>query len=527
VVKDRSGQVVSGLKPNDFSVSVDNKLQVVAQFEEVRNQRPALIQKPTVKPGHYSNAGLPTSSPIGLTIILLDLVNTPFEHQVRARSQLIKFLTKSLLPEQFVTILALTASGLRQIHDFTNNNDALISALLQTQSELNRATITESQTTSSLQNPELGSRDSGAALGGLVEQEYKNFMVASQRQLTMEAMVQVAEAFKAIPGRKNLVWTTAGFPFYLYDSSALAEITFGTSADYESVWRQLNDANISVYPIDVRGVFDPLWEAQFSPAHAVYSAAGADAAKFSFWSSRDTMRNFADATGGKACLGQNEMSRCYADTLDDARDYYLVSFYLPPEMRTEGWHKLKVKVNGSYEVRARQGFTVGKQNGIPSSDLEVVEALRSPLENAGLHFSLELGQPHPLNEMRKVLSAPDFRNKPKSKLRGARFAVATVPFKITIARNSVVIDPQQQNKFAVRVDAAAVTENNEVLALFSKMVDGNLTPDGLKKFANIEFTFADSVALPAGRLRVRFAVQDAIGGNLGTLEAPIEIAGKK
>jgi hypothetical protein len=237
------------------------------------------------------------------------------------------------------------------------------------------------------------------------------------------------------------------------------------------------------------------------------------------------MRSFAEATGGKACLGQNEMWRCYADTINDTDDYYLVYFYLPSAMRTGGWHKLKVKVNGHYDVRARQGFTVGNREHEPHSDLDVIEALRSPIENIGLQFSLELGEARPFNETRKTLSVSGAKKKKPP--RSPRYPVAAVPFKITIARNSLMFNGQQDNKVAVRVDAAAVTEKNEVLAVFSKMLDFNVTAEGLKKFSALEFTFSDSVFLPAGKLRVRFAVQDQVGRKLGTVEAPIEITEKK
>lgn len=284
----------------------------------------------------------------------------------------------------------------------------------------------------------------------------------------------------------------------------------------------MNDANISVYPVDVRGVFDPLWDTQFSPANATFDQAGAEAAMFDNWSTRSTMRNFADATGGNACLGQNEMPKCYADTLDDASDYYMVNFYLAPELRSEGWHKLKVKVNGNYEVRARRGFTVSKSEGRLSPDLEIVEALRSPIENNGLPFSLELGEPHPFHETRKTLSLPEEKKKKKSKALVERVPVAVVPFKITVAKNTLGIDTN--HKFALRIDAAVVTEKKEILSVFSKLAEANLTPEGLQKFAQLEFIFTDSIYVPPGTSRVRFALLDTVGNRLGTLEAPLLVS---
>lgn len=525
VVKDRSRHVVSGLRATDFSIAVDDKPQVVAQFEEVHQHGQAAITKPTLRPGEYSNARLTSENPIGLTIIMLDLINTPFEHQVRARDQLIKFLTRSLQPEQYLSILALTSTGLRKLHDLTNNNEELIEALRGTRSEVNRASSAESekQLPTSAADGGFGPSTLGSELRQVVEQEFRDFMMTNQRQLTMEAMVQIAQAYKSIPGRKNLIWTTAGFPFYLHDSKSFAGFVYGTANDYESVWRQLNDANISVYPVDVRGVFDPLWDAEYAPFNTTFDRAAGEDAMYDYWSTRSTMRNFAEATGGNACLGNNDMPTCYADTLDDAGDYYMVNFYLAPELRTEGWHKLKVKVNGNYEVRARKGFTVSKGEGQSSANLEIVEALRSPIENNGLPFSLVLGQPSPYHESRNVITVSEGKKKKKLPVQEDRIAVAVVPFKITVVKNTIGVDLDHQNKFGLRIDAAVVTDKKEILSVFSKLAEGSLTPEGLEKFSGLEFTFADSIFVPPGTLRVRFALLDTVGHRLGTLEAPLVI----
>ena len=476
-----------------------------------------------LKPGEYSNARV-AKEPIGMTIIMLDLVNTPFVEQARARDQLIKLLARNFHPNQYVSLLALTSSGLRQIHEFTNNSDELLEAARSTQSEVNPATSTESEKhlSTNVASDALGPSILGDQLHDLVDQEFREFRMTNQRQLTLEAMVQVAQAYKATPGRKNLVWTTAGFPFYLYDPKSFATFTYGRFQDYESVWRRLNDANISVYPVDVRGVFDPLWDAQYSPINATFEQPGAQAALFDSWSTRNTMRNFADATGGNACIGNNDMASCYADVVDDANDYYLVNFYLAPELRTEGWHELKVKVNGNYHVRARRGFTISKVAVQPNPDLEVVEALRSPIENDGLPFTVELGQPSPFTPPRNILNASSVKK--KRAVRQDRVAAAVVPFKITVGKNALTVDTDHQNRLKLRIEAALITDHREILSSFSKVVEFNLSPKGLQTFSNLEFTYADSLYAPSGTLRVRFALLDMVGNALGTVEAPLRIS---
>ena len=92
VVKNHKGHVAPGLKQSDFSLSVDGKPQAITHFEEVQSHGPAVLRKPEPKTGEYSNVGLSSSRPVGLTVILLDLVNTPYEYQSLARTQLIGYL---------------------------------------------------------------------------------------------------------------------------------------------------------------------------------------------------------------------------------------------------------------------------------------------------------------------------------------------------------------------------------------------------------------------------------------------------
>jgi len=81
--------------------------------------------------------------------------------------------------------------------------------------------------------------------------------------LTLQSMEQVAQAFAGYPGRKTLVWASAGFPFALNEETmALKEglAPVDTPANmqplYEKTWAALNRAQISVYPVDVHGLGD-------------------------------------------------------------------------------------------------------------------------------------------------------------------------------------------------------------------------------------------------------------------------------
>lgn len=82
---------------------------------------------------------------------------------------------------------------------------------------------------------------------------------------------------RGIPGRKNLIWVTAGFPLLLGRQSFTPE--------FESAVRELNTAAVSVYPVDARGLLALAGGRLSSDASAM-------------------MRQLAQRTGGRAFEGR-------------------------------------------------------------------------------------------------------------------------------------------------------------------------------------------------------------------------------
>lgn len=68
---------------------------------------------------------------------------------------------------------------------------------------------------------------------------------------TLLGMRQLAHALEAVPGRKSLVWASAGFPFTIDDPQSFARQGDDLQAGYQGVWRALNSANVAVYPVDL------------------------------------------------------------------------------------------------------------------------------------------------------------------------------------------------------------------------------------------------------------------------------------
>src|SRR5580658_10972940 len=90
LVTDKSGNHISGLKKEDFTVLENGAPQKIATFEEITSDAHRL-SRPT-NPNEFSNSVAGGSSNRRITVIVLDFINSRFADQVYARQDLLKYL---------------------------------------------------------------------------------------------------------------------------------------------------------------------------------------------------------------------------------------------------------------------------------------------------------------------------------------------------------------------------------------------------------------------------------------------------
>ncbi len=86
--------------------------------------------------------------------------------------------------------------------------------------------------------------------------EQATFKVDERVHLTLEAMEELSRYLAGIPGRKNVVWFSGGFPLNLFPDTDLQD-SFVTGRKYErQVQRMdalLSSAQVAIYPVDSGG----------------------------------------------------------------------------------------------------------------------------------------------------------------------------------------------------------------------------------------------------------------------------------
>ena len=504
VVTDKSGTHLQNLKKEDFVVLEDGKEQKVATFEEILTPAGPL-PRTSPQPNQFSNVVPGESSPTRLVMIVLDMINTPFEDQAYSKKQLLKYLGETLDSSQPISLMVITRSGLKVIHDFTTDPQVLIAALKKIQGQ--RQLVEEASQEAIPQGGDQLSQE----ISSLMEFQHQSeqAMESFQRRVaiidTLEAMQQIAQSAAGLPGRKALIWASAGFPFSINDTTMV--LTEGPRLDsladvlplYEKTWKALNQSQIAVYPVDVRGLVNPGFvNSQIrNPRSDYYSRAQ--------WQHLDTLGTFqvfAQATGGRAFYNTNDLSTAFRKAAEDNASYYILGYYLDRTGKKTGWHKLGVKVNHEkVQIRARSGFFLTP----PETELNEKTALQLALNSRLAYTAIPITA-----RWQEVQPAAEGKKK--------------VLFLLILPKNSAEIDEADNNHMSLEFAVLARTGAGTAADENSRTVEGHLKADSVKKIRESGLDYHGALTIPPGEYTVHFAVQDRIGGRIGSVIAPLKVA---
>lgn len=510
VVVRKHGAHVQGLTKDSFRVEQDGKPQEIAVLEEVGDAAPVAAEPPApASPDLITNYSVVDQHPRRVLIVVLDMVNTPHRNQKRAKDALIKFLATSVPKDEPVALLAFGRAGLTQLHSFTTDTGVLVAALQKCQARLGVADtlatpIEESGIADTLESQETQRLTQWVQDSLAIE---NSFMYKNAISLTLAAMQQVAGAFSGVPGRKALLWATDGFPFLLQDPLSLTGVSTEMLEQYQSTWRLLSAADIAVYPIGLEGLVPDLaFDASRKslPISARRPSLNRSIPYDPQRQRQDTMRSFADNTGGRAYLNNNDALNGFKEAALDSHSYYLLGYYLRGETKA-GWHKLKVHVNSPHsDVRAREGFFFANQADLPKlKRKEFVIALGSPIDYTGIHFALKLDP------------IPDPDPSAPAKKR-------SVTMKLMVPMNGITIS-QSDNAFDLDLAAVALRKDGEAAGDAGGTLHATVKPDSLQKLLKTGIVLKAAVQVPPGEYDLRVGVRDNANGSIGTLRTHITV----
>jgi VWFA-related protein len=507
--------------------------QKIATFEEITSD-PHRLSRPR-NPNEFNNALAGGASARRVTLIVLDLINTPFLDQANARKELLKYLTQSVNEREPTGLYTLTRGGVQVVHDFTSDPRILVAALhvvkgdsyqmVDSDEEVEAITGTASPDGSSGAPSGGGSSKSGggskgnaqAAVQGeaqklqsMMEDSELNFKSFEQRlaiTYTLDGLQAVAQALAGVPGRKSLIWASGGFPFNVSDNTMqLAPAGRDTLADvlplYERTWQLLNDAEIALYPVDVKGL-----QSVGMPSASLRNP-GKNYSRHMQQRQFDTQssfQTFAEMTGGRAYFGSNDLEKGFREAVNDSAEYYMLGYYIDRAQTKAGWRKLTVKAKREHvEVRARSGFFVSNAAIDPESsrNSDILSALQSPLDYTSLALVARWNKIEPGKEPGKK----------------------HVSYEMRLAPDAGVINDADNNHVALDFVAMAKSpEGKAVDQPKGQKIDLHLPPDRLSAIRQQGVVYRDALDLAPGEYTVRFVVRDDLSGRTGSVAAPLKV----
>lgn len=310
VAQDKKGQPITGLAASDFEVSEQGKAQKIAVFSMESNQKPVGRGEP-LPANTFSNMPSRAGASQNLTVILFDTLNTPVADQLNAKKQMIDFL-QQIKPQDRVAIYGL-ANGLRVVHDFTGDAQALVRAVARYKTRFSKD-LAASKAETEDHSAAAGSEQEAAIIAQmdafLNESNRLAANVYLQRRvaITLETLEAISNHLAAVPGRKSLVWVSGSFPFSYGDDVFLVnranEGIRNFSQELARVTRAITSANVAIYPVDARGMRSAASlslgaSAETTASRRQAQRTGTDgAAMDKLLASHNTMLQFADRRTG-------------------------------------------------------------------------------------------------------------------------------------------------------------------------------------------------------------------------------------
>ncbi len=570
VVTDNKGRPIKGLHQQDFQLAEDGKAQDMRSFREIRgpddptaaelNPVPAGPPKSIAPSPNVFSTSRRMPDPGSVTMILFDMLNTPSQDQVYARQQLIKFLQAKPKNMQFALCTMSVGSRLRLVQGFTPDENLLVAAAKNKRispKEVRWNTSTQgTEGAVSAVGPLAGDPTSGfqGLLSALQQTEVQEQVADTNERagITMDSMMLLASYLAGIPGRKNVVWLSGSFPL-----SLLASTNSGNPAvdnpNYASKVRHvtnlLAEAQIAVYPVDVRGLTingvgadsaggmggpPNLSPQDFSAGSVIAPAVVIPQDMQAFGqraSERDTLLEFAHATGGKAFYNSNGIRDAIATAAEQGSNYYTLS-YTPANKLYDGkFRRIKVQL-------AEKGYTLHYRQGYYADDLNSI-ARDTQLARKARAVAMQYGSPPSRQLQFSAMVAPIGS---KKKINRAKLGdvltstqkTPTLPDQVeaqhyiidyTLEGSELRFIPQQNSTFrnSLTLMVASFGRDGRMLSGTSSIGINDLQPAAYEKVVAGEFGVQQEVDVPVDATSLRIGIQDQMSNHIGTVDVDLPV----
>jgi VWFA-related protein len=352
IARDKKGNLIRDLKRDDFTVFEDGQKQQIASFDFENVDELTAGGAGTTVTGSAAEGGLLGSAAQQksldardrrLMLLFFDFSAMEPDEIDRTVDAGKKYLQTNMHPADMVALMSL-ATNLKLDLDFSDDKGKILSVLSGYNSSEGQG----------FDNGSTGGSEGHAETGGAYtpdDTDYNTFS-ADRKLLALQSVMQ---AMGKIPQKKSLV----------YFSNGISQSGVDNQSAMRAATAAAVKANVSIYPVDVRGLsaFPAGGQAQSASLHgqSAYSGASVLNDLNNNASSQESLHNLAADTGGKAFMDTNDLSGVFTQVQKDTSAYYVLGYTSSNRLKDGRYRRLKAQVNRpDIKLEYRAGYYAGR-----------------------------------------------------------------------------------------------------------------------------------------------------------------------
>jgi VWFA-related protein len=496
-VRDKNGNFVRNLPPEDFGVLEDGKPQKIVSFDMENTDIVPTTNVAQVKMLNIpSTSGTPASpqnevaSALGslkdrrMIILFFDLSSMQPDEVEHATTAAQNYLDKQMAPADLVAVVSL-GNSLSVNQDFTSDKAQLKSALQSFSAGAGQGFEEGSTGTTE------GAADTGATFTA-DDTEYNIFN--TDRRL--EALRTIAAQLAHVEQKKSLIYFSGGMDRTGVENQS--ELRAAVNAAVR--------ANLSIYTMDIRGLqaLVPGGEAQSASLRgtSAYSGASTLNSLNANFTSQETLVTLAADTGGRAYLDSNDFSKVFKGVQDDTSTYYMLGYHSTNSARDGRYRHITVQLKQpGVKLEFRRGYYA-------PADFK-----HSNQEDRERQLDEEMASELPTTDLPVYLSAGYFR------IAGDRFFV---PISVVVPGSEIpFVSNTTRDKATLDILGEAVDEKKRPVGDLRDTVKLAVDTSTQVKKKNVQYD--SGFVLPAGSYHLKFVVRENQTGRMGSFETDLVI----
>ena len=494
-VRDKSGNFVPGLKPENFSILEDNKPQKIVSFDVENVDTAPQSDVAQAKPLPESASG-PASPPASvanktdqfkdrrLIVLFFDLSAMEPDEIDRAVTSAEHYVDSQMAPADLVSIVSL-GSSLLVNQDFTTDR-ALLKKQLDAFSSGSGQGFEEGTTGTTEGTPDTGQPFTAD------DTEYNIFN--TDRRL--EALRSVAEKLSHVQQKKSLI----------YFSSGMDRTGIENQSELRAAVNAAVRSNLAIYTMDMRGLQALVagGEAQNASLRGVsaYSGQATLNALNSNFTTQETLVTLASDTGGRAFLDSNDFSKIFKGVQQDTSTYYLLGYHSTNLARDGRYRHIVVKTSvPGVKIDYRRGYYAP------------ADYKHSTQDDKERQLEQELASELPATDFPLYLGVAYFR------LEGNKFFV---PISLVVPGSQVpFVRSSDRDKATLDVIGMVLDNEHHPLNRIRDTVKLAVSTSTDVQKKNVQYD--TGMSLLSGKYHLKFVVRENQTGRMGSFETDIEV----